>query len=96
MKTMMILLSNAAEIALRTLGDEDRRQVHSWIDRLREWEKDTLVKSRAQKLELTQGENVYVLRTGTDLRIFFAPGKERIEVIDIARRESLDTVRRAS
>ena len=93
---MNVILSHAAEIALRTLGDEDRRKVHAWVDHLKGWDQDSFVQSKAQKLNLPQADNVYVLRTSTDLHIFFILEEDRIEVIDIARGDSLERVRHAS
>lgn len=93
---MNVILSHAAEIALRTLGEEDRRKIYAWVDHLKRWEDDTFVQSRAQRLELPQADNVYVLKTSTDLRIFFVLEQDRIEVIDLARRDSLEIVRHAS
>ncbi len=93
---MNVTLSHAAEIAVRTLVDEDRRKVHAWIDCLKKWEQDAFVQSKAQKLILPQVDNVYVLRTSADLHIFFILEANRIEVIDIARGDSLERVRHAS
>ena len=93
---MNLTLNAAAEIAIRTLGEEDRRKVHALIDHLRLWDTDPSVRSLARSLDLPDAENVYVLRTSTDLGIFFEIEKDSIEVIDVARRASLDKVRRAS
>ncbi len=81
-------------IALRTLGDEDRRRVTSWFDRLWNWENDEFVRSRAQRL--ASDENVYALRTGGDFRIFFSLAENRIVILDIARREALASFNGAS
>jgi hypothetical protein len=93
---MELTLNHAAEIALRTLGDEDRRKVHAWFDYLRNWERDEWVRSHSSKLDLPGPDTIYVLQTGTDLRIFFDLHADRIEVVDIARHASLSTVRQAS
>jgi hypothetical protein len=87
--TMQVELTHAAEIALRTLGDDDRRHVHAWCDRLRDWEHDEAIRSRARRLDVPGLADVYVLTTTTDLRIFFTVGVDRIEVTDIAFQESL-------
>ena len=93
---MNVIVSDAAEIALRTLGDEDRRKVFAWFGYLRNWESDPFVQSRSRKVQTTGAEDLRVLRTSTDLRIFFVLHPQQIEVVDIARRETLEIVGRAS
>ena len=93
---MNLILSDAAEIALRTLGDEDRRKVFAWFDYLRNWESDPFVRDRSRRLNGTGAEDLRVLRTSTDLRVFFVLRPDQIEVVDIARRETLEKVSRAS
>ena len=93
---MDLIISHPAEIALNTLGEDDRRKIHAWFDHLRNWETDQFVQSKSRKLDLAGDESVYVLRTSTDLRLFFILGSDRIEVIDIARRDSLERVGQAS
>ena len=93
---MEVVVNHAADIAMRSLGDEDRRKVSAWFDYLRNWENDPFVRSKSRKLKLPEPENVYVLRTSTDIRLFFTLSEDRIEVIDIARRESLVTIGQAS
>jgi hypothetical protein len=43
-KTMNVTLSRSAEIALQTMGDDDRRKVDIWFDYLKQWEQDLFVK----------------------------------------------------
>jgi hypothetical protein len=93
---MNLVLSHAAEIALRTLGDEDRRKVHAWFDYLKNWDNDQFVRSKSRKLELPGSDEVYVLKTTTDLHLFFILHPNHIEIIDIARSDSLQTVSQAS
>jgi len=93
---MELALNHAAEIALRTLGDEDRRKMQVWFDYLRNWDTDEFVRSRSRKLNVPGPEDIYVLQTSTDLRIFFVLHADRIEIIDIARHATLTTVRQAS
>jgi hypothetical protein len=94
---MELVLSHAAEIGLGSLGDEDRRKVSAWFDYLRNWENDPFVRSKSHKLALPGPDEVYVLRTTTDVRVFFILRSDRIEVIDIARSDSLlRTVKQAS
>jgi len=95
--TMMdVTLSHAAEIALGSLGEKDRRRVHAWCDHLKNLENDPHMKSRSRRLDVPGHQNIYVLRTSTDLRLFYVKHADRIEVIDIARRDSLQTIAEAS
>src|SRR3712207_4863681 len=84
---MNVVLTQPVEIALRTLGEEDRRQVSAWLDHLKNWENDPFVREHSHKL--ASSEDVYVLRTNTDIRIFFALQQGRIVVLDIARKATL-------
>lgn len=93
---MNLEIGHAADIALQTLGDEDRRKVFAWFDHLRNWENDDFVRSKSVRLNLPDSPNVYLLRTSTDIRLFFLLHADHIEVIDIARNDSLRTMRQAS
>ena len=93
---MKVELTHAAEIALRTLADDDRRRVLAWCDHLRNWEHDETIRGRARRLNVPGYADVYVLTTTTDLRIFFTVEADRIEVTDIAFQESLRAVAQTS
>lgn len=84
---MNVILTQPVEIALHTLGEDDRRNVTAWFDHLRNWENDEFVREHSQKL--SSGENVYVLKTSTDIRIFFRLEKFDIVVLDIARKSTI-------
>jgi hypothetical protein len=84
---MNVILTPPVEIALRTLGEEDRLRLTAWFDHLKNWEKDDYVRRRSQKLN--PDEAVYVLKTNTDLRIFFRLGPDGIEVLDVARKDTI-------
>lgn len=75
------------EIALRTLGAEDRQEVVVWIDHLRNWENNAWLRSHAK--QLNSSDNVYVLQTTGDFRIFFRLEQERIVVLDIATKATI-------
>ena len=60
---MQVELTHAAEIALRTLGDDDRRRVRAWCDHLRNWERDETIRARARRLNVPGHTGVYVLTT---------------------------------
>lgn len=79
---MKVVLDQPVEIALRTLGDEERQKVTAWIDHLKDWENDPYVREHSHKL--TSADGVYVLRTNTDFWIFFTLQQDQIVVLDIA------------
>ncbi len=84
---MKVILTQPVEIALRTLGEDDRNSVTAWFDRLKNWENDDVVRKHSQKLN--SGENVYVLKTSTDMRIFFRLQEIDIVVLDIATKATI-------
>jgi hypothetical protein len=84
---MNVIQTPPVEMALRTLGDEDRQTLLTWIDHLGRWENDQIVRQRSQRLPST--ENVYVLKTNGDFRIFFRLEKDRIVILDIATKATL-------
>ena len=84
---MQVLSTSPVEIALRTLGAEDREEVLAWFENLRNWEKDTVLRSRAQRL--SGSDNVYVLKTGGDFRIFFRLESDRLVVLDLATKATI-------
>ncbi len=85
---MNVVLTRPVEIALRTLGPEDRRKVLAWLDALKNWDNDAFVRSHSAKLP--SAENVYVLKTSTEeLRLFFSIQDGTITVLDIATRPTI-------
>jgi hypothetical protein len=86
---MNVTLTQPVEMALRSLGDEDRRKVLAWLDHLKNWQNDAFVRSHAQPLN--SSKNVYVLKTSGDLRIFFKLDQDDIEVLDIAKKSTILT-----
>jgi mRNA-degrading endonuclease RelE of RelBE toxin-antitoxin system len=84
---MNVIQTPPVEIALRTLGDEDRQRVSAWFDHLGNWEKDAYVREHSQKLN--SAENVYVLKTSGDIRIFFRLEQDRIVILDIATKATI-------
>jgi hypothetical protein len=91
---MHVTLSDAAEFALRTLDEDDRRRVTSWSDHLKNWENDEMLRSQARRLR--EEEDVYYLQTGTDLGIFFTLNGDQILIRDLARTETLQLFRRTA
>jgi hypothetical protein len=85
---MNVTLTQPVEIALRTLGEDDRQRVTAWFDHLKNWGNDDFVRRHPQKLN--PGEDVYVLKAGTDLRIFFRLDNGGILVLDIASKDTIE------
>ncbi len=84
---MKVVQTAPVEIALRTLGEDERRKVRAWLDHLANWEKDPFVREHSQ--QLNPPDNVYVLKTSSDLRIFFSLEEDRIVVLDIATKATI-------
>ena len=78
-----IVLSEDAEFTLRTLDPAGVRRVKSWFTYLKRWDTDEAVRQNSGPLEDMPG--VYVLRTTTDLRIFFRIDGDTITILDIAK-----------
>jgi hypothetical protein len=80
---MNVTTSPSVKIALRTLGEEDRRRVTAWFDHLKNWDNDEIVRSQSHRL--ASDDSTYLLRTSSDMLIFFTIHKDGIEILDIAR-----------
>ena len=85
---MQVEFSRAADWQLRTL-EEDRAEVNAWCDRLRHWEDDQDLRSRSRLLNVPGQGKTYLLATNSDYRLFFILHADRIEVIDIAHKDTL-------
>lgn len=90
---MNVAVSNAAKIAVSSLTDEDRRRVHFWFDHLRNWPSDPEVQKNSTRPLPEDEPNTYVLRGASGVRIFFTVDEDQITVVDVARKESLRTVK---
>ncbi|HVA47120.1 MAG TPA: hypothetical protein VNH11_12200 [Pirellulales bacterium] len=90
---MNVAVTNAAKIAVTGLPDEDRRRVHAWFDHLRNWRTDPEVRKNSKPVFPDDEHGVYVLRTTSDVRIFFTVDEDQITVVDVARKDSLRTVK---
>lgn len=75
------------DIALRTMDADDVRRVHAWVDQLRNWDADEYVRSHSHKLVGLPG--VYLLKTSTDLRIFFRIDGDTITILDVAKKSAI-------
>jgi mRNA-degrading endonuclease RelE of RelBE toxin-antitoxin system len=87
---MEVVLSERVQIALSGASSDERIQVQTWIQYLRNWETDEFVRGNSVLLPLPD-RTVYVFRTTTNLRIFFTVDEatKTITVIDVATRESI-------
>lgn len=72
---------------MSSLDPDGVRRVQAWFDYLKRWDEDEVVRKNSLKLPGHQG--VYVLRTTTDIRIFFRIDGDTITVLDIARRSAI-------
>lgn len=84
-----VVLSPAVEIAMRTLDPDGVRRVHAWFDYLKQWDTDEVVRKNSKPLQEMAG--VYVMRTTTDIRIFFEIDGDTITVLDIAKKSAIVT-----
>jgi hypothetical protein len=86
---MKVIQTTPVEIALRTLGDDERRKVGAWFDHLRNWETDSFIRQQSRKLD--SEDNVYILKTTGDLWIFFRLEADQIVLLDLATTATLSS-----
>jgi hypothetical protein len=84
---MELRTAPSVDISLRIMSAARLRQVHSWFDRLKNWETDEYVRRISHRLP---NEDVYVLTATDGNRIFFEKDSEIIRVVDIASKETID------
>jgi hypothetical protein len=84
---MKAIQTSLIEIALRTLGADERRKVQAWFDHLGNWENDSFVRECSHKLNAA--EEVYVLKADGEIRIFFRLEGDRITPLDLATKATL-------
>jgi hypothetical protein len=84
---MNVLQTPPVEIALRTLGPEDQQEVLAWFDHLKNWEHDAFLRNHAK--QVNSSDNVYVLKTSGDFRIFFRLEQGRIVILDLATKATI-------
>jgi len=84
-----VVLAPAVEIAMRTLDPDGVRGVHAWFTYLERWDTDEVVRRNSQQLQELPG--VYVMRTTTDIRIFFRIDGDTITVLDVAKKAAILT-----
>ena len=85
---MNVIQTPAVDIVIRSLGEEDRRQIGAWFDHLRHWENDSVVRKHAEKLP--SFPDVYVLKTSKEgWRIFFQLEPDQIKILNIASKATI-------
>ena len=84
-----VAISPAVEIAMRSLDSAGVRLVHGWFDYLQRWDEDEVVRKNSVPLESIPG--VYVMRTTTDIRIFFRIEGDTVTVLDVAKTPAILT-----
>ena len=84
---MNVTIAEPAQIALRNLGEDNRRRVEVWIDNLKRWDSDPFVRQHSKKLG--GYENVFMFITSADVRIFFALEQDAITVLEVAKRDTI-------
>ena len=88
---MKVIKPRSVDAAIRTLSIDERQKVFAWIDHLENWENDEHLRKMSK---LTTEENVYVLNTSDDIRIFFTVNAQEhsIAIVDIAKPSRFENV----
>jgi hypothetical protein len=94
-----IVLTRSVKLALLTVDESFRRCVQSWFKRLANWDRDEFVRSHSHSLDsLSDGPDslsgVHVLKTDSDLRIFFTIQEDSVTIVDIATKQTILAVGR--
>jgi mRNA-degrading endonuclease RelE of RelBE toxin-antitoxin system len=84
-----VTITQPVHVALQTLDDDVRHRVCAWFEHLANWDADKSVRSHSHSLDSMPG--LFVLKTGTDLRIFFTIKGDTITIVDIAKKQSIVT-----
>jgi hypothetical protein len=84
-----VVLAPAVEIAMRTLDPEGVRRLHAWFSYLERWDADEVVRKNSEQLHGIPG--AYVMRTTTDIRIFFRIDGDTVTVLDVAKKAAILT-----
>jgi len=84
-----IVTTPPVDIALRTMNAEEVRRVRAWFDHLQNWDSDDYVRRRSHSLE--EVPDVYVLKTSSDIRIFFRIDGDTVTILDVAKKAAIYT-----
>ena len=82
-----VVTTPPVEVALRMLDANGRRKVHAWFTHLANWDGDAFIRSHSHSLDSVPG--VYVLKTSTDLRVFFRIDGETVTILDVGSKQSI-------
>jgi mRNA-degrading endonuclease RelE of RelBE toxin-antitoxin system len=82
-----VVTTPTVDLALRTLGPEEVRQVHAWFHHLADWDDDSFVRENSHLLAGEPG--VLMLRTSSDFRIFFSIEGDTITVLEVAKKQAI-------
>lgn len=77
----------AVELSMSSLDLDGVQRVQAWFEYLKRWDEDEVV--RKNSLPLPGHHGVYVLKTTTDIRIFFRIDGDMITVLDIAKQSAI-------
>jgi hypothetical protein len=84
-----VVISPTVEIAVRSLDPDGVRRVNAWFDYLQRWDEDEVVRKNSVPLDSIPG--VYMMRTTTDVRIFFRIDGDTVTVLDVAKTPAIFT-----
>lgn len=84
-----VVFAPAVDLSMRSLDQDGVRRVHAWFDYLKRWDEDEQV--RKNSLSLPDHPGVLVLRTTTDIRVFFRIDGDTITVLDVAKKPAILT-----
>lgn len=85
--SMRVVLTEHAQAALSSLGDEDRRRVGGWLDHLRNWNSDDFVRSRSRRL--ASEDDTFVFRGDSELLLAFKIQDDDVVVLSLFRKDAL-------
>ena len=73
-----------AEIAMRMLDQDGARRVQAWFSYLERWDTDEV--ERRNSPQLPEMPGVYVMRTTTEIRIFFRVDGDTVTILDVTKK----------
>jgi hypothetical protein len=77
-----LIISPRVDISMASLDPEGAKRLLGWFDDLRRWDEDEAVRKNSVLLDSIPG--VFVMRTSTDIRIFFRIDGDTVTVLNAA------------